>query len=183
MRFYGFAGTFLNILVHTLCGYYKMNFWRFFTTCSPCCIAVAAVAMLYSTQQFQWQTSACVTCKWSLWETNDVCVVGGWEALQFCTFDLHTPGMSRCPPSQPPRLIAARIRLMTSRCRTPSGSQALQLDILRKTAKTTVPLKLSKYLDKNTFYNYAEQLIGFSFNCCTSECNSCNIPQPIVENI
>jgi len=36
----------------------------------------------------------------------------------------------------------------------------LQLDISRKTAKT-VPLKLSKYLYKNTFYNYAEQLIGF----------------------
>ena len=85
-----------------------------------------------------------------------------------------------CPPSQPPRLIAARIRLMTSRCRTPSRS--LCSYISRKTAKT-VPFKLSKYLYKNTFYNYAEQLVGFSLNCCTREWNSCNSPQPIVENI
>jgi len=32
--------------------------------------------------------------KWSLWDANDFCVVGGWDVLQFCTFDLHTPGMS-----------------------------------------------------------------------------------------
>jgi len=46
--------------------------------------------------------------------------------------------------------------------------QPLQLDISRKTAKT-VPLKLSKYLYKNMFYNYAEQLIGLGLNCCTRE--------------
>ena len=32
--------------------------------------------------------------KWSLWDANDFCVVGGWGALQFCTLDLHTPAMS-----------------------------------------------------------------------------------------
>jgi len=32
--------------------------------------------------------------KWSLWDANDFCVVGGWDVLQFCTFDLHIPGMS-----------------------------------------------------------------------------------------
>ena len=57
--------------------------------------------------------------KWSLWDANDFCVAGGWAALQFCTFDLH---IQECPPSQPPRLIAARIRLRTSRCRVPSHS-------------------------------------------------------------
>jgi len=49
-----------------------------------------------------------------------------------------------------------------------SVPQRLQQDISRKTAKT-VPLKLLKYFDKNTFYNYAEQLIGFSLNCCTRQ--------------
>ena len=33
--------------------------------------------------------------KWSLWNANDFCVVGGWAALQFCAFDLHT---QECPP-------------------------------------------------------------------------------------
>ena len=61
----------------------------------------------------------------------------------------------------------------------PAASAA---NILRKTAKT-VPLELSKYLYKNKFYNYVEQLIRFSLNCCTREWNSCNNPQPIVENI
>ena len=39
-----------------------------------------------------------------------------------CSFArlMYTP--QECPPSQPPRLIAARIRLMTSRCRGPSRS-------------------------------------------------------------
>jgi len=46
-----------------------------------------------------------------------------------------------------------------------------------------MPLKLSKYLYKNTFYNYAEQLIIFSLNCCTRQWNSCNSPQPNAENI
>jgi len=46
-----------------------------------------------------------------------------------------------------------------------------------------MPLKLSKYLYKNMFYNYAERLIGFSLNCCTREWNSCDSRQPIVENI
>ena len=38
-----------------------------------------------------------------------------------------------------------------------SIAQPLQLDVSRKTS-TTVPLKLSKCLYKNKFYNYAEQL-------------------------
>jgi len=76
--------------------------------CSSCCGDVFQFHLAV-----QRQTAACVTYKWSPWEANDVCVVGEWDALQFCTFGLHTPGMSRCPPSQPPRLIAARIRLMT----------------------------------------------------------------------
>jgi len=41
----------------------------------------------------------------------------------------------------------------------------------------TVPLKLSEYLDKNAFYNYEEQLIGFSLNSCTRTCNSANNPR------
>jgi len=49
--------------------------------------------------------------------------------------------------------------------------QPLQAEISRKTVKT-VPLKLSEYLDKNVFYNYEEQLIRFSLNCCTRACNS-----------
>jgi len=61
-------------------------------------------------------------------------------------------------------------------------SQPLQAEISRKTVKT-VPLELSEYLDKNAFYNYKEQLIGFSLNCCTRTCNSANNPRPIVENI
>ena len=75
--------------------------------------------------------------------------------------------------SQPPRLthgrgLTARIRLMTSRCRGPSRSRYRQKS-RGKTVKT-VPLKLSEYLDKNAFYNYEEQLIGFSLNCCTRTC-------------
>jgi len=46
--------------------------------------------------------------------------------------------------------------------------QPLPLKFSRKTAKT-VPLKLSKYPYKITFYNHAEQLIGLSLNCCTRE--------------
>jgi len=63
--------------------------------------------------------------------------------------------------------------------------QPLQAEISRKTVKTvkTVPLELSEYLDKNAFYNYKEQLIGFSLNCCTRTCNSANNARPIVENI
>jgi len=60
--------------------------------------------------------------------------------------------------------------------------QPLQAEISRKTV-ITVPLKLSECLDKNAFYNYEEQLIAFSFNCCTRTCNSANNPRPIVENI
>jgi len=37
-----------------------------------------AAAAKYSTQQFQRQTAACVTCKWSLWEANvSVSSMGG----------------------------------------------------------------------------------------------------------
>jgi len=87
------------------------------------------------------------------------CVVGGWGALQFCTFDLHTPGMSavaaaasyRCPHQINDQQMSRSI------------PQPLQLDISRKTAKT-VPLKRFKFLYKNTFYNYSEQFIGFSLN-------------------
>ena len=48
----------------------------------------------------------------------------------------------------------------------------------------SLPLKLSEYLDKKAFYDYEEQLVGFSLNCCTRTCNySANNPRPIVENI
>jgi len=53
--------------------------------------------------------------------------------------------------------------------------QPLQAEISQKTVKT-VPLKLSEYLNKNAFYNYGEQLIGFSLNCCTRTCTSANNP-------
>jgi len=79
-------------------------------------------------------------------------------------FDLHTPGMSAVAAAasyrRPPQINDQQM--------SRSIPQPLQLDISRKTAKT-VHLKLSKYLDKNTFYNYAEQLIGFSLNCYTRE--------------
>ena len=51
-----------------------------------------------SGEAFHPAVSAARSCmrdvKWSLWDANDFCVVDGWGALQFCTFDLHTPGMS-----------------------------------------------------------------------------------------
>jgi len=89
-----------------------------------------------------------MTCKWSLWEANGVCVVGGWVALQFCTFDLHTPGMSTVAAAASYR----RPHQINDQQMSQSIPQPLQLDISRKTAKT-VPLKLSRYLYKNTFYN------------------------------
>jgi len=62
--------------------------------------------------------------------------------------------------------------------------QPLQAEISRRTVKT-MHLKLSEYLDKNAFYHYEGQLIGFSLNCCTRKCNrpTANNPRPIVENI
>ena len=150
-----------------------MNFWRFFYYMYPMYPTLAAAVAKHSTQQYQRHTRACVTWKWSLWDANDFCVVGRWDALQFCTFDLHTPGMSAVAAAAAYRHPCQINDQQMSR----SIPQPLQLDISRKTAKT-VPLKLSKYLYKNTFYNYAEQLVGFSLNCCTREC-----PQPIVENI
>jgi len=89
---------------------------------------------------------------------------GGWVALQFCTFDLHTPGMSAVAAAASCR----RPHQINDQQMSRSILQPLQLDISRKTAKT-VPLKLSKYFDKNTFYNYAEQLIAFGLNCCTRQ--------------
>jgi len=102
--------------------------------------------------------------KWSLWDANDFCVVGGWDALQFCTFDLHTPEMSTIAAAASYR----HPHQINDQQMSQSIPQPLQLKISRKTAKTVL-LKLSKYLDKNTFYNYAEQLIGFSMNCCIRE--------------
>ena len=116
--------------------------------------------------------------KWSLWDANDFCVVGGWGALQFCTFDLHTPGMSTVADAASYR----RPHPINDQQMSRSIPQPLPLKFLRKTAKT-VPLKVSKYLYKNTFYNYAEQLIRFSLNCCTRKWSCCNSPQPIVENV
>ena len=49
---------------------------------------------------------------------TSVSTVGGTS----CSFARLIYTSQECPPSQPPRLIAARIRLMTSRCRTPSRS-------------------------------------------------------------
>ena len=94
--------------------------------------------------------------KWSLWDANDFCVVGGWDALQFCTFDLHTSGMSAVAAAASYR----RPHQINDQQISRSIAQPLQL-------ATTVPLKLSKCLYKNKFYNYAEQLIEFCLNCCT----------------
>jgi len=95
-----------------------MIFWRFFTTCTPVFALVAAVAK-YSTQQYQRHTRACVTWNGPCGALmTSVSSVGGIR----CSFArlIYTP--QECPPSQPPRLIAARIRLMTSRCRGSSRS-------------------------------------------------------------
>jgi len=61
---------------------------------SPLLYRSKAAAAKYSTQQFQRQTAACMTCKWSLWEANDVCVVGGRDASQFCMFVAVPPAAS-----------------------------------------------------------------------------------------
>jgi len=137
---------------------YKMNFWRFFATYTPCCIGLAS---LYCGEVFHLEVSAadCWMRDVQMVLMTSVSSVGGMP----CSFArlIYTP--QECPLSQPPRLIAARIRLMTCRVQmSRSLPQPLQLDILRKTAKT-VHLKLSKYLDKN-IYNYVEQLIGFRLN-------------------
>ena len=51
-----------------------------------------------SGEAFHPAVSAAHSCmrdvKWSLWDANDFCAVGGWDVLQFCTFDLPIPGMS-----------------------------------------------------------------------------------------
>jgi len=110
-------------------------------------------------------------CQWSLWEANDVCVVGGWDDLQFCTFDLHTElinsqlmtclPLQECPLSQKRASLRARVAAATShRPNDQQMSRSLPQppDISRKTVKT-VPLKLSKYLEKNAFYNYENSLL------------------------
>jgi len=97
-----------------------------------------------SGEAFHPAVSAAHSCmrdvKWSLWDANDVCVVSGWDDLQFCTFVLHTPGMSAVAAAasyrRPPQINVQQM--------SRSIPQPLQLDISRKTAKT-VPLKLSKY--------------------------------------
>ena len=98
-----------------------------------------------------------------------------------CSFArlFYTP--QECPPSQPPRLTAARLRLMSSRCRGPSRSLCSWTS--REKRRKQCLWNFLNIFYKNTFYNYAEQLIGFSLNCCTREWNSCNSPHPIVENI
>ena len=142
---------------------YKMNFWRYFYYMYPC-----FRSSWCSGEAFHTAVSAAHSCmrdvKWFLWDANDFCVVGGWDALQFCTFDLHTPGMSAVAAAASYR----RPHQINDQQMSRSIPQPPQLDISRKTAKT-VPLKLSKYLYKNTFHNYAEQLIGFRLNCCTRE--------------
>jgi len=72
---------------------YKMNFWRFFYYMYPyfhssCCSGEAFHPVVSTTH------SCMRDVKWSLWDANGFCVVGGWDVLQFCTFALHIPGMS-----------------------------------------------------------------------------------------
>ena len=123
-----------------------MNFWRFFfTTCTPVFALAAAVAK-HSTQQFSAAHSCMRDVKWSLWDANDFCVVGGWGALQFCTFDLHTPRMSTVAAAA----SYCRPHQINDQQMSRSIPQPLPLKFSRKTAKT-VPLKLSKYLYKNKF--------------------------------
>ena len=96
----------------------KWIFGDFFTTCTPVFALAAAVAK-HSTQQYQLHTRACVTWNGPCGTLmTSVSSVGGVP----CSFArlIYTP--QECPPSQPPRLVAARIRLMTSRCRGPSCS-------------------------------------------------------------
>jgi len=73
---------------------YKMNFWRFFYYMYPCFRSSCC-----SGEAFHPAVSAAHSCmrdvKWSLWDTNEFCVIGRWDVLQFCTFDL--PWTSRCP--------------------------------------------------------------------------------------
>ena len=70
-----------------------MNFWRFFYYMYPCFRSSCC-----SGEAFHPAVSAAHSCmrevKWSLWDANDFCAVGGWDVLQFCTFDLPIPGMS-----------------------------------------------------------------------------------------
>ena len=103
-----------------------------------------------SGQVFHPAVSAAHSCmrdeKWSLWDANDVCVVGGWDALQLCTFDLHIPGMSTVAAAASYR----RPHQINDQQMSRSIPQPLPLNISRKTAKT-VPLKLSKYLYKIRF--------------------------------
>ena len=140
-----------------------MNFWRFFYYMYPCFRSSCCSGEAFHPAAAVSAARSCMRdVKWSLWDANDFCVVGGWHALQFCTFDLHTPGMSAVGTAASYR----RPHQINDQQMPRSIPQPLQLDISRKTAKT-VPLKLSKYFDKNTFYNYAKQLIGFSLNCCT----------------
>ena len=115
MRFYDFART--SVSYHWF-KFYIDVLWNEFLTIFllhvPPVFALAAAVAKHSTQNVSAAHSCMRDVKWSLWDANDFCVVGVWDALQFCTFDLHTPG------------IAARIRLMTGRCRGPSRSLCSQ---------------------------------------------------------
>jgi len=97
----------------------------------PCFRSSCAAVAKHSTQQYQLHTRACVTCKWSLWDANDLCVVGGWDALEFCTFDLQTPGMSAVATAA----SYHRPHQINDQQMSRSIPQPLQVDISRKTAK------------------------------------------------
>jgi len=120
MRFYDFAQTpvswtLVQILLRCLI---KWIFGDLFTTCTPVFTLASAVAK-HSTQHYQRYTRACVTWNGPCGTLmTSVSSVGGMP----CSFArlIYTP--QERPPSQPPRLVAARIRLMTSRCRGPSRS-------------------------------------------------------------
>ena len=112
---------------------YKMNFFAiFFTTCTPVFALAAAVA---KHSRFHPAVSAAHSCmrdvKWSLWDDNDFCIVGGWDALQFCTFDLHTPGMSAVAAAA----SYHRRHQINDQQMSRSIPQPLQLDISRKRRK------------------------------------------------
>jgi len=151
----------------------KWIFGDFFYYMYPCFRSSCCSGEAF-TQQYQQHTRACVTWNGPCGTLmTSVSSVGGVH----CSFArlIYTPrNVRRCSR----RVLSPLNDQHMSR----SIPQPLQLDISRKTAKT-VPLKLSKYLYKNTLYNYTEQLIGFSLNCCTRQWNSCNSPQPIVENL
>jgi len=171
-----------------------MNFWQFFTTCIP---VVSLYSCSFSGRRLNawWASGPCGRLMMSVSSVGGIpCSLHVWFTYwvgKFSAYDTSpAPGMSAVAAStivtsatvesQPPR-PTARIRLMTSRCRGPSRNRYRQ----KSHAKTvkTMPLKLSEYLDKNALYNYEEQLIGFSLNCCTRKCNSANNQPPIVENI